>query len=604
MRSFHELAFRVLGELKNAYSCANPPELKSRQKCEPALQLPDPGSVAAALVGTDFARQVIELATTIRNHRFPLFGGHLETGPEIRWRRDYSRNIETDLRYFRRMRYLDVRKTGDHKVIWELNRHNHLVVLAQAYLLTRDAANLSEIQAQLESWFVQNPYCRGINWTSALEVAFRALSWTWVYYFVGSNLPAEFRERWMQQLYRHGAYLQNNLSLYFSPNTHLIGESLALHALGLFFSGAPCASGWEKAGGKLMQDQLVRQVGKDGSHFEHSTYYHVYALDMFLLHAVLARSGGGYLETIARMAEYLHAVTGPARELPFLGDDDGGRLFHPYGPRELFPRATLGTASLLCGRPEWLVDNKELAIQAAWWIGPAVLTQSPHAGNWRSKLFADAGLAIMTDGETQAIVETAGFGSGSAGHSHADVLSLVVRQAEREILIDPGTYTYVGDASWRDWFRGTSAHNTITVDGLNQATAAGVFRWTHPPQAEILCWKTDATRDLLQAECRFAGFTHSRRIEFCKPHLLLIEDEVTGPPGEHVVEQFWHLGSPEARSNVIPEGVADLQEGWRSRVFGEKHRIPVLHVSRRCQLPVRFRTRIDLRSAGHSRPNP
>jgi len=133
------------------------------------------------------------------------------------------------------------------------------------------------------------------------------------------------------------------------------------------------------------------------------------------------------------------------------------------------------------------------------------------------------------------------------------------------------------------------------VDGLNQATAAGVFRWTHPPQSEIRSWKTDANHDLLQAQCRFAGFTHSRRIEFCKPDLILVDDEVTGPAGEHLIEQFWHLGSPEARLNVIPEGEADLQEGWRSRVFGDKDRTPVLRVSRRCQLPVRFKTRIDLR---------
>lgn len=603
MRSFHELGFRLMGELKNAYSFAHPPELISRHECESALPLPDPGKVAAALVGTDFARQVIEMAATIRNHRFPLFGAHLETGPEIRWRRDYARNIETDLRYFRRLPYLNVRKTGDHKMIWELNRHQHLVVLAQAYLLTGDAANLSEIQAQLESWFVQNPYCRGINWTSALEVAFRALSWIWVYYFVGRNLAPDFRKRWMRQLYRHGVYIRNTLSLYFSPNTHLIGESLALHALGLFFSGAPDASRWEKVGAKLMRDQLVRQVAKDGSHFEQSTYYHVYALDMFLLHAVLARSSAGDVETIARMAEYLHAVAGPARELPFLGDDDGGRLFHPYGPRELFPRATLATASILCSRPEWLLENNDLATQAAWWLGPAILTETPHSGKWHSRVFAAAGLAIMTVGDTQAIVETAGFGSGNAGHSHAAALSLVVRQGKREILIDPGTYTYVDDSNWRDSFRGTSAHNTITVDGQNQATAAGVFRWTHLPQSEILHWNTGDSCDLLQAQCRFAGFTHSRRIEFCKPHLIFVDDEVTGPPGQHLVEQFWHLGSLEARANVFPEGEAELQEGWRSKVFGEKHRMPILRVSRRCQFPVQFKTRIDLRP-GHLQPHP
>ncbi len=92
--------------------------------------------MSAALLDTDFARQVIELATSIRAHRFALLGLAVDTGPEIHWRRDYERGIETGLDYFRFIPFLDARRAGDHKLIWELNRHQHLVTLAQAYLFT------------------------------------------------------------------------------------------------------------------------------------------------------------------------------------------------------------------------------------------------------------------------------------------------------------------------------------------------------------------------------------------------------------------------------------------------------------------------------------
>ena len=61
------------------------------------------------------------------------------------------------------------------------------------------------------------------------------------------------------------------------------------------------------------------------------------------------------------------------------------------------------------------------------------------------------------------------------GHSHADTLSLVLRQGQEQILIDPGTYTYVADPLWRDRFRGTAAHNTVRIDGLDQGIPSGTL---------------------------------------------------------------------------------------------------------------------------------
>jgi hypothetical protein len=170
----------------------------------------------------------------------------------------------------------------------------------------------------------------------------------------------------------------------------------------------------------------------------------------------------------------------------------------------------------------------------------------------------------------------------------------VVRSGDEEILIDPGTCTYVGEQKWRDWFRGTEAHNTVRIDGCDQATAAGPFRWTNHPEVTILSWKANAKRDAMEAECRYRGFTHRRSVEFQKPNVVLIVDEIEGPPGEHDVEQVWHLGSLAARARlVLPEG-GELVESWRSCVFGEKHSSPMVRLRRRCTLPVRLEAKVVL----------
>jgi hypothetical protein len=604
LRSPKEYAFRLHQETQNVRLWAFPPKWRRNVTLPSPLSfLPPPLAIAGRLRGTKFASEVIAAADFLLQHRFPILGITVETGPEIHWRRDHTSSIETGLQYFRRIPYLNARLAGDHKRIWELNRHQHLVLLAQAWLLTEHRPYLKEILAQLESWMLANPLQRGINWASALEVAFRGLSWLWLYHLIAGHLPAEFLDR----LYQHGRHLAVNLSVYFSPNTHLLGEAVALHALGLMFG----VQSWERSGAEVTEQQMRRQVRDDGSHFEQSSYYHVYALDMFLFHAIL-RSGTPpwYRERLAKMAEYLHAITGPGRDLPFIGDDDGGRFFHPFGRRAEFARATLATCRAL-HLWEGEVEPEDLYPQAAWWIGEKAFDPptSDRTVEPAPRFFPDAGMAVMRDGPNRIIVDAGTFGPGPAGHSHSDTLGMVVSAGAEEILIDPGTFCYVDDPKWRDWFRGSSAHNTVRIDGRDQAAPVNPFRWANTPVVRLLDWTTGGKEDSLEAECSYAGFTHRRKIRLIKPGLLLILDEITGPRGEHTLEQFWHPGEIVHRlgpasfrigagSLLVLDGEADLREGgehgWRAPVFGQRLPAPVIRVERRCALPARFLAAIFL----------
>jgi hypothetical protein len=210
--------------------------------------------------------------------------------------------------------------------------------------------------------------------------------------------------------------------------------------------------------------------------------------------------------------------------------------------------------------------------------------------------------AVLRAGDNQVIFDGGTFRPGSAGHSHSDTLSIIARCGDHEILIDPGTYTYVADPQWRDWFRGSAAHNTVRVDHRNQAIPAGPFRWTAKPLVSVREWISQTGEDYLEAVCEYAGIRHLRRVLFQKPHLLIILDEVSAE-GEHAIEQFWHLGEPARallpNSFRIGEGAAlalagfetvELsqggQHGWRSPAPGIKLPSPVIHASRRCTSPV------------------
>jgi len=301
-----------------------------------------PGESVGQLVATLRQRlpkqseEIVKQAGKICEHKFDLLGyRNLDYGNPIRWQVDAVHGKRAPRRPFYQVRYLDFEEVGDSKVVWELNRHQHLVTLAKAFLLTNEQRYSDEMLRQWHDWQVDNPYPIGINWASSLEAAFRSLSWVWMYHLLegSSALPSDFRRLWLRAQALNGRHIERYLSTYFSPNTHLLGEAVALFFLGVLCPELSAAERWKSRGWEIVLAEMRRQVRPDGFHFEQSTYYHVYALDFFLQAALLAQTNGMtvpkvFEETIERMLNAL-CLLGRGGTVPAFADDDGGRLFDP-----------------------------------------------------------------------------------------------------------------------------------------------------------------------------------------------------------------------------------------------------------------------------------
>src|SRR5207245_113946 len=154
--------------------------------------------------------------------------------------------------------FLDINQVGDHKLIWELNRHQHLVTLGKAYCLSEEERFLSELFREWRHWQRENPYPIGINWASSLEVAFRALSWLWVRFLLPS-FPEACEPDWSRALMLSARHIEDYLSTYFAPNTHLLGEGVALFAIGTLYPQLPSASRWKERGWQIVLREAERQ---------------------------------------------------------------------------------------------------------------------------------------------------------------------------------------------------------------------------------------------------------------------------------------------------------------------------------------------------------
>jgi hypothetical protein len=566
------------------------------------------------------AEEIVDQANQIRKHRFDLLGyTALDYGSTIDWHLDAVHGKRAPRKMFYNVRYLDYEEVGDSKVTWELNRHQHLVTLAKAYRLTGDRAYADEVLQQWRHWWAENPYPVGINWASSLEAAFRSLSWIWTYHLLYAcpGLP-DYRQECLRGLALHGRHIERYLSTFFSPNTHLLGEGVALFFLGVLFPGFRAADRWRLLGWGIVLREAERQVRADGFHLEQSTYYHVYALDFFLHAAVLASLNQIALpdffeDTLEKMLTAL-CLMGRGGQPPRFGDDDGGRLFDPRRNRGEHLLDPLATGAVLFARGDYKSAAGGLREETLWLLGNESVQRwdelEETSQSVESAALTEVGFYMLTANNSQAIVDTGSLGVHSGGHGHADALSFCLQSQGHSLLIDPGTYAYVGPGPDRDMFRGTGMHNTVRVDGADQAETATPFSWRRFNQCKVERWIRGRSLDVLVAS--HDGYqrldepvTHRRWVVSLKNGVYLVRDEIEGQ-GRHQLEIAWHLGQElqlvqkglfRVKSGtqglaLIPaqgEGWAEQgsQECW-SPAYGQKAPMAVMKFSAEAALPAEF----------------
>jgi hypothetical protein len=571
-----------------------------------------------------------EQAQQICEHRFALLGyENLDYGPVIDWHLDIVNGKRAPRKAWFKVPYLNFDEVGDHKVIWELNRHQHLVTLAKAYCLTGEQRYVQELCAQWYQWNKENPYAIGINWSSSLEVAFRTLSWLWVLQLlrVCSVLPANFQSDVVVGLAQNAHHISRYLSTYFSPNTHLIGEAVALFFVGTLCPQIRWASEWKTIGWDILVKEAERQIQTDGVYFEQSIYYHVYALDLFLHARILAGRNGhpipsGFDYKIQQMAEVL-SVLGQDGTTPGIGDDDGGRVFDPRRNGAVHTRDPLSTAAVLFGRADFKAVAAGLREETLWLLGAdgaAKFANLPVVDpKVTSRGFESSGFFVMASDKprVQLVVRAGPMGALRAGHSHCDLLSLTLSFNGQEYLTDSGTFRYVSGPGERNDFRGTSAHNTLRVDGSDQAEAGDSFSWVSSPTVRAQHWIPGHTFDLLAAEHSgyrrlVAPATHRRWVVYLKPRFWFVRDVIEGE-GRHVLETYWHLapgfvweqetattfraGSTAHSEHTLTVLSAEsrgcsgnIRRGWYSRAYGTRTESSVLEFRKEAELPSEFAT--------------
>ncbi|MBI2571203.1 MAG: alginate lyase family protein [Candidatus Schekmanbacteria bacterium] len=587
------------------------------------------------VISTQFPRWSIQAtreALELCGHKVALLGyGTVDLGPVIQWHRDPISGRPWPCRFWADYDPVDDPTFGDVKGIQELNRHQHLVRLAKAYFITGRERYAREVVDQLESWVSQNPLGLGINWHDSLEIALRAISWMWSLSFIleSPTLTERSAERIGLSLFSQLDHVYRYPSVYFSPNTHVLGEGAALLMAGVLFDSLDSSEAWRITGEQLLFDGLEQQVLEDGMHAELSSYYHCYATDLVIQAVALCRRNGIEVPApvtthLEQMLEVVACLQRPDGSLPLLGDDDGGRALM-LGRRD-YRAFTDGlcTGAVLYDRPDFKFLAGELAEETFWFLGPqAAADFNRIEARPPSSLDAElrsAGYVVHRSGwrplDQQLIFDCGELGWLAGGHGHADALNLTLFAAGRELLVDPGTYVYNSAPEWRDYFRSSRAHNVVEVDGEPQSLPGGTFQWRQKADASPLRSFSAPGLCYMEGEhrgyCRLAHpLVHRRRVLAVQTCYWVVLDELVGS-GEHTYTWHYHFapqadlslpadrqvaGVLEARAELENTGLqidlvathaasadsvvgrTDPVQGWQSPLYGKRLPAPVLNVT-------------------------
>lgn len=368
-------------------------------------------------------------------------------------------------------------------------------------------------KALVRRWISENPPTKGNGW-EPYPVSLRVVNW----------IKWDLRFRVLDQAAIHSVALQLRW-LRRRLEYHILGNHLLANAKALIFGGlyfeAPEADEWLSTGWKILDRQIAEQVLKDGGHFERSPMYHMIVLedllDVFNILKVYGRIvPEHWLHTAIRMFEWADVMIHPDGQIPFFNDAAFG---------------VAGTLSELRKYAERL----------------SVPLSSPRSG---SIILRESGYIRLQKGEAVAFFDAAPIGPDYLpAHGHADTLSLELSLFGRRLLVNSGTSVY-GTGPERLRQRGTGAHNTIVVDGLDSSEVWGGFRVAGRARPRLVNF--DLEEGFVSAEhdgyFRLPGKPlHRRDVRLTDRRLNVVDIvESKDPYREHQVRGAWHL-HPDVR---------------------------------------------------------
>lgn len=484
-------------------------------------------------------------------------------------------------------------EVGDIKLIWELSRMDWVLALAQRARNGDDGA-LNRLNVWLADWCEHNPPYLGPNWKCGQEASMRVMHLSMAALMLGQvRHPASgLRDLVRLHLRRIAPTVQYAMA---QNNNHGTSEAAALFIGGSWLELLGEAEGakWQQIGRRWLENRAARLIGNQGSFSQYSLNYHRLMLDTYCmvevwrLHLELPAFSERLHKRLSAASRWLYNMVCPENgDAPNLGANDGARLLQlgDTAYRDYRPTVQLATA---------LFEKKRAyAEQGPWdfplrWLGVSMPIEP--AAKPGCYLADDGGFALLRRGAAFVMLRYPRF---RFRPGQADALHLDLWLGSNNLLRDAGSYSYNTEPRWLNYFGATAAHNTIQFDDRDQMPRLGRFLfgdWLKTSFMEPLAEDVQVTR--FAAGYRDGhGVSHRRSVTLTDAQVKIV-DEVAGFVNKAVLR--WRLAPGDWKLDgwCLTNGAHQLElaasmpivrceivEGWESRHYLEKTKVPVLEV--------------------------
>ena len=419
----------------------------------------------------------------------------------------------------------------------DLQRMFFLPPLGRELCLTKDERYAGVLMRVFKDWFASCPaagtvseqfYDHNIPGWRELDAALRMKHLIEVFFcaLYSNRVNDEDLILLLRSIHQHATYLTAHFQAYgVFPGNHQNFHAYPLLQAGILFPEFKDCPKWRQVALDILEGHLKCDFNSDGGHTEASPGYHFSMAETYLLSMELAALNDvklpkGLFKDTEKMFEYLLYVCTPDG----LTDDihDSFR----YDSKHVMNRA-----AKFFHRDEF-----------------AVFTSSsiPKKMPAPSRVFPQTGIAVLRGNwsrQTPWLLLDA-TRSQPPGHWHAGKLGFDLMFAARHLAGDSGSANY--DLSeTNEWFRRHRAHSTVQVDGKEDATFLGAYRWRDMPNPRIDQWHDSNVCGYLEATSDGykrleAPVSHTRKVVFVRPNYFLIYDK-SGSESPHLYEWLIHF---------------------------------------------------------------
>lgn len=408
-------------------------------------------------------------------------------------------------------------------------------------------------RALIDDWVANNPPGHGIGW-EPYPLSLRVVNWI-KYSLSGESLSPNVLHSLAIQI----RWLTRRLEIHLLGN-HLFANAKALVMAGLFFEGSE-ADAWLKKGLDILASELNEQILPDGGHFERSTMYHALALEDVLdlvntVNCFSCRLSAGQKMQVSEWKQRARAMHTWLKT-----------MCHPDGEISQFNDAAFDIAPSVA----------ELDHYAR-----RLLSGLPSPAEKSLLHMQDSGYVRLVNGHAVALLDVAPVGPDYLpGHAHADTLAFELSVGKQRVLVNSGTSCY-GTSTERSRQRGTTAHNTVVIDGKDSSDVWGGFRVARRAYPMDLCVRNGVDASAIEVACSHNGYcrlpgepVHKRVWRMAGS--FTVEDLITGPYKHAEARFHFH---PDLRVEIQPgkkSGTALFSQGTAVTFhveYGEAHLVP------------------------------